>query len=72
VAEADPQVEDVVVFGDRFHLRVAPGAAEAVLARLPGALAAAGATVERLRPVAPALEDIFISLLQRPAPEPVK
>ena len=59
---ADPEVEDVVVFGDRFHLRVR--AAEGPLARLPEALTAAGATVERLRPVAPQLEDVFIALLQ--------
>ncbi|MCC7358684.1 MAG: ABC transporter ATP-binding protein [Anaerolineales bacterium] len=67
VAAADPEVEDVVVFGDRFHLRVR--AAEGPLARLPGALTAAGATVERLRPVAPQLEDVFIALLQGPAGE---
>jgi ABC-2 type transport system ATP-binding protein len=62
LAEADPEVEDVVTFGDRFHLRVR--AAEGPLARLPQALTAAGATLERLRPVAPSLEDVFIALLQ--------
>ncbi len=69
VAEADPDVEDVVTFGDRFHLRVR--AAIGPLARLPVALATAGATVERLRPVAPSLEDVFIALLQQQAaPQP--
>ncbi len=68
VAEADPEVEDVVTFGDRFHLRVR--AAAGPLARLPVALAAAGATVERLRLVAPSLEDVFIALLQGQAAEP--
>jgi ABC-2 type transport system ATP-binding protein len=68
VAAADPDVEDVVAFGDRFHLRVR--AAAGPLARLPAALAAAGATLERLRPVAPSLEDIFISMLQAQPPEP--
>jgi len=70
VAEADPDVEDVVTFGDRFHLRAAQGATEGVLARLPAALLAAGATLDRLRPVAPSLEDVFISLLQSQPVEP--
>jgi ABC-2 type transport system ATP-binding protein len=61
-ALADPDVEDVIAFGDRFHLRVRDAAGP--LARLPAAVSAAGATVERLRPTAPSLEDVFISLLQ--------
>jgi ABC-2 type transport system ATP-binding protein len=61
VAQADPDVEDVLTFGDRFHLRVKSTAGP--LARLPAALAGAGATVDRLRPIAPSLEDVFISLL---------
>lgn len=61
IAQADPEVEDVLTFGDRFHLRVT--ASDGPLARLPAALAHAGVTVERLRPIAPALEDVFISLL---------
>jgi hypothetical protein len=65
VAAADPAVEDVIAFGDRFHLRVREPAGP--LARLPGALAAAGAEVDRLRPAAPSLEDVFIALLQAQA-----
>lgn len=61
VALADPEVEDVLTFGDRFHLHVSAQAG--ALARLPGALTAAGATVDRLRPIPPSLEDVFISLL---------
>jgi len=61
VAQADPDVEDVLTFGDRFHLRVKSDAGP--LARLPAALAGAGATVDRLRPIPPSLEDVFISLL---------
>ena len=61
---ADPDVEDVAAFGDRLHLRVREGAAEAVLARLPQALAEAGASVNELRNIAPSLEDVFIWLLE--------
>jgi len=62
VARADPDVEDVIAFGDRFHLRVRQ--TDGPLQRLPAALAAAGAQLDRLRPTAPTLEDVFISLLQ--------
>ncbi len=65
VAQADPDVEDVTTFGDRFHLRVRAPAGP--LARLPAALAAAGAQLDRLHPAAPSLEDVFISLLQAQA-----
>jgi len=61
VAMGDPEVRDVIAFGDRLHLRVTDAAGP--LARLPGALAAAGIEVERLRPVTPSMEDVFISLL---------
>jgi ABC-2 type transport system ATP-binding protein len=70
VALADPEVEDVTAFGDRFHLRVRAPAGP--LERLPQALAAAGAEVERLRLAAPSLEDVFIALLQQQAARPVR
>lgn len=62
ICRADPDVEDVVAFGDRLHLRVRD--AEQVLERLPAALAAGGVTVAYLRAVTPSLEDVFISLLE--------
>ncbi len=65
VALADPEVEDLLVFGDRYHLRVKSTAGP--LARLPNALVSAGATVDRLRAIAPSLEDAFISLLNKSA-----
>jgi len=65
VATADPDVEDVQVFGDRLHLRVREGAADAVLNRLPGQMQEAGVQVRRLRQIAPVLEDAFIDLLTR-------
>jgi ABC-2 type transport system ATP-binding protein len=63
VSLRDPDVADALAFGDRLHLRVRAPAGP--LARLPDALAAAGVTLERLRPVAPSLEDVFIALLER-------
>jgi ABC-2 type transport system ATP-binding protein len=64
VAAADPDVEDVQVFGDRLHLRVRPNSAERVLARLPDALVAGEARIARLRSIPPTLEDTFIELLE--------
>ncbi len=63
-AAADPDVEDVQVFGDRLHLRVTPQAADRVLARLPQALQAAGVRVQRFMSIPPTLEDAFIELLE--------
>ena len=63
VATADPDVEDVQVFGDRLHLRVRLGSREWVLGRLPGKMQEAGVQVRRSRSIAPTLEDAFIDLL---------
>lgn len=59
----DPDVEDAVAFGDRIHVRVHNRAA--VLERLPATLTAAGLHIERIRPIAPSLEDAFIALLEQ-------
>ncbi|HEY4688226.1 MAG TPA: ABC transporter ATP-binding protein [Anaerolineae bacterium] len=64
VAAADLDVEDVQMFGDRLHLRVKAGLADRVLGRLPGRLQEAGVQVQRLRSIAPTLEDAFIELLE--------
>ena len=53
-------VEDVRVFGDRLHLRVAPGKAEAV----KKALAGKGSPIET-RPIPATLEDVFILLAEK-------
>ncbi len=63
LAQNDPDVEDVLTFGDRFHLRVKDVAGP--MERLPKLLAVAEVKVDRLRPIAPSLEDVFISLLAK-------
>jgi ABC-2 type transport system ATP-binding protein len=60
-AHHDEGVEDVAAFGDRLHLRVKPGQAEAVLHRLPDQVRAQGGEVLDLRRIPPALEDVFIA-----------
>ena len=64
LAQADADVEDVQVFGDRLHLRVRAQSAERVMARLPETLHAQGASVQRIRSIAPTLEDVFIEMLE--------
>jgi ABC-2 type transport system ATP-binding protein len=61
VAEQDVDVIQAIAFGDRLHLRV--NNPTTVLARLPSALQSAGVQFSSLRPIAPTLEDAFISLL---------
>jgi len=63
-AAADRDVDTVQVFGDRLHLRAREGTADAVLKRLPQALAAAGVEIERLRVIPPTLEDAFAELME--------
>lgn len=67
VARNDPGVETAERFGNRFHLRVAPGQAGAVLARLGPAIRAAGGAVDELRAIEPQLEDVFIELAEHQA-----
>jgi ABC-2 type transport system ATP-binding protein len=64
LVEADPQVENVQMFGDRLHLRAQPGAARAVITRLSKNLPAQGGRISRLRPIPPQLEDVFMGLLE--------
>ncbi len=64
LAEADPLVEHAHLVGDRIHLRVREGGGSApkAAAQLQKRLAARGGAVTSLLPVAPTLEDVFISL----------
>jgi ABC-2 type transport system ATP-binding protein len=63
-AEKLSEVEDVRAFGDRLHLRVAAGQAEAVVKKLSDAVPAHGGELVAVRPVPPTLEDVFIALSQ--------
>ena len=65
VARRDPGVETAERFGNRFHLRVAPGQADAVLARLGESIRTAGGVVTELRAIDPQLEDVFIELAEK-------
>jgi len=64
IAQADPDVEDAQMFGDRLHLRVRIGAGEAITQRLHQAIPAGGGLVSLVRPIPPGLEDVFIALLE--------
>ncbi len=68
LSEAQAGVENVQMFGDRLHLRVSPGCACDVVARLQGAADRTPCTITRLRPVVAQLEDVFIALAALAAP----
>jgi len=60
----DPQVHDARLFGDRLHVTVERGAAEAVIGRLGDMLAREGVHVESARVIAAGMEDAFMELLR--------
>lgn len=62
IAQRQPDVRDVLTFGDRLHLHVAEPTKR--LEQLSAALTQAGVNVQRLRPITPSLEDAFIHLLK--------
>jgi ABC-2 type transport system ATP-binding protein len=70
IAQADPQVEDAQMFGDRLHLRVQAGAAKATLERLSQSIPAVGGQLDQARPIPPGLEDVFIALLEESEAQP--
>ncbi len=61
VLAAAPEARGVQVFGDRLHVWV--GEAERDAPRLSQTLSSRGLRVESLRPIAPSLEDVFVSLV---------
>ena len=62
IAAQQPGVEDVRAFGDRLHLRVEAGQAQAVMRLLKTTIPAGGGTLLDSRPIPPALEDVFMAL----------
>lgn len=56
-------VEDVQLFGDRAHARIAAGSAAAVAQAIERALERNGVRSTGIRPVAASLEDVFIDLI---------
>jgi drug efflux transport system ATP-binding protein len=65
VLAAVPGVDDVQVFGDRAHVRLAGVEQDAAIARVTQALDRAGVQLRSARPVAASLEDVFIDLIAR-------
>jgi ABC-2 type transport system ATP-binding protein len=64
LARKDTLVEDAQMFGDRLHLRVHPGSAQAVIEHLQTEIPAQGGKLTQLRSITPQLEDVFIDLLE--------
>jgi ABC-2 type transport system ATP-binding protein len=58
-----PGIEDVQLFGDRAHARIAAGSASTVMRRVEEALDHAGIRAAGIRPIAASLEDVFIDLI---------
>ena len=68
IARAAPAVQDVQRFGDRLHLRVAPGQSSVVQARLSEQICTAGGRVNQVEEITPLLEDVFIHLTPKFGP----
>lgn len=62
--ESEAGVQDLQMFGDRIHLRVAAGDAEQVMAHLQALIPAQGGQIDRLRSIPAQLEDVFMELLE--------
>jgi ABC-2 type transport system ATP-binding protein len=64
IAEADADVKDTQMFGDRIHMVVKSGRSEVVIARLAKQIPAKGGEIDRLRMIPPQLEDVFMVLVE--------
>jgi ABC-2 type transport system ATP-binding protein len=62
--ESEAGIQDLQMFGDRIHLRVAAGDAGKVMAHLQALIPARGGQIDRLRPIPAQLEDVFMELLE--------
>ena len=65
LVEKEQGVSGVQMFGDRLHLRVEEGQAQAVMEQLEQHIPEAAGRISRLRLVQPQLEDVFMDLLER-------
>jgi len=63
VLAALPEVREAALFGRAIHVTVANS--QVALPTLREALAGRGVTVDRIAPVPPSLEDVFVSLVER-------
>ena len=61
--QGQPGILEAAMFGRAVHCAVDD--AKAAAAALPAMLAARGLTAERIRPIAPSLEDVFVALVRR-------
>jgi ABC-2 type transport system ATP-binding protein len=61
--EGEPAVLDVAVFGGGLHVSVKDLDAGAVAAR--ARLGSAGVRIDRLEPIEPSMEDVFVALIER-------
>jgi ABC-2 type transport system ATP-binding protein len=64
LAQAEDNVEDAQMFGDRLHLRIQPGTAPVVSAHLKTVAHSLGGRLTDVRSITPQLEDVFINLLE--------
>jgi ABC-type multidrug transport system ATPase subunit len=67
VASQHPDVEEVLMFGDRLHVRVLPGRARRVMRELRGELRRHKAQVRRMEIVEAQLEDVFLAQMEAQA-----
>ncbi len=69
-----PEVAEVVTFGERLHatLRVSRAGTAAAAERVREGLAAEGVEVQSVRPVRPSLEDVFIARLRASGAGPLE
>ena len=62
LAQSVPGVLDVAVFGGGLHITVDDEAG--LIPRLTAALRARGITIERLEPIEPSMEDVFVAMIE--------
>jgi len=64
IAAREPDIESVQAFGDRLHLRVRDGSAEAVISHLKEVTGDGQIEIHTIDVLQPSLEDVFIALLE--------